>query len=62
MQYPLNMTKAAAGQDQIAFAFANDEAEHQSLSACGYEPKFEAEQPAEPAAKTSKKKAEQPAE
>lgn len=34
--YPLNLKNAALG----GFAVANDEAEHQSLSDAGYEPKF----------------------
>jgi hypothetical protein len=33
--YPLNMTHSAGG-----YAIANDEAEHQSLSDAGYEPKY----------------------
>lgn len=34
--YPLHMHNPAGG----GFASANDQAEHQSLSAAGYEPKF----------------------
>lgn len=38
--YPINLTKPAAANIPTGFAAANDEGEHQSLSAQGYEPKF----------------------
>lgn len=45
--YPLNMKTPG---EQPGFAVANDEAEHQALTECGYEPKFVAAEPeADPA-------------
>jgi len=44
MTYPLHMRNKASG----GFALANDEAEHQSLSDSGYEPKLIAPAASEP--------------
>jgi hypothetical protein len=42
--YPLNLTKPTTDSLRVSagFAVANDEAEHQALSAQGYEPKYAA--------------------